>query len=435
MTASDIIIKKRDGRVLSDEEISFFLSGYLKGVITDYQMSAFLMALFFYTMTDSERSTFTSVMLQSGNTLSFPEIPLPKIDKHSTGGVGDGTSISLAPLVAACGLAVPMMSGRGLGHTGGTLDKLESIPGFKVQLPQEKIRQILGKTGLCLFGQSADLVPLDRKLYALRDVTGTVENIDLISASIMSKKLAEGIDGLVLDVKTGRGAFMKELSAAERLATTMCAIGKAAGKSVTALITDMNEPLGSSVGNALEMVEQIELLKGRGQPDMLELVLALGSEMLLLGKSVTSAEEAQRKMLHALSSGSALEKLREIVIEQGGDPEVLENYDRFPQAKFTQEIKSEKEGYIAGLDPLAIGKSAILLGAGRMVTTDEVDPSAGFKLLRKKGDKIAQGDIIALAYANDRDKLAQGTSGFRKAVEFSDQKPNRNTLIIKRISG
>jgi len=434
MTAYDIILKKRNGQPLTQKEIHFFISEYLQQNITDYQMSAFLMAVWYKHLNDKERFYLTMEMMHSGYQFTFPEISTPKSDKHSTGGVGDGVSLSLAPLVASCGVAVPMMSGRGLGHTGGTLDKLESIPGFNVFPDKKTIKKSLKKIGVVLFGQTSDIVPADKKMYALRDVTATVDSIDLIASSIMSKKLCEGTDSLVLDIKTGQGAFMQSKQDAKKLAKAMIKIGKYFKKDMTAFITDMNQPLGYSVGNSLEMIEHIEILKDHGSPDLTKLVTTLGGEMLKLSGVVKSLKEGINKIQENIQNGKGLEKLEQIIKAQSGDPKVLEDYTRFPKPKIKLEIKSKKSGYISNLNALTIGKAAILLGAGRLKANDKLDYAAGFKLLKKIGDKVKKGETLAYAYASSTTKAESGASLFLDAVTLSkEQVQSKTSLILDKI--
>jgi pyrimidine-nucleoside phosphorylase len=419
LTAYDLILKKRNGLSLDRNEIDFLLSRYLSGEITDYQMSAFLMAVYFKKMSGRERLAFTESMISHGRVLDLSGITGFKVDKHSTGGVGDGVSLSLAPLAASCGVIVPMMSGRGLGHTGGTLDKLESIPGFRTSLSVSEIRRCLAKTGVAMFGQTGDIAPVDRKLYALRDVTGTVDCLDLIAASIMSKKLAEGADGLVLDVKAGRGAFMTTVDKAARLARVMCDIGRRAGKKVRAFVTDMSQPLGFAVGNSLEVVEHIELLKNKGSPDMVQLVTVLCGEMLAMAGIAKDSFDGRRRAMENIRNGKGLEVMRKMIGIQKGDPRVIDDYDRLPRSKFTEEIKAPASGFILSLDPLILGKAAVRLGAGRAMMTDRIDPGAGFILLKKRGVKVTAGEPCAVAYASDKKRLREGCRLYLQALKIS----------------
>jgi pyrimidine-nucleoside phosphorylase len=400
-----IIARKRDGHALTSEEIAAFVGGVTRGEWADYQATALLMAIFLRGMTPAEISCLTAAMMHSGAVADLAGIPGAKVDKHSTGGVGDKVSLVLAPLVAACGVSVPMMSGRGLGHTGGTLDKLESIPGFKVGLSLDAYAAQIRRIGVAMIGQTAELVPADRKLYALRDVTATVESIPLICASIMSKKLAEGIDALVLDVTYGRGAFMKEKVRARELATAMVAIGKAMGKPTRALLTSMDQPLGRTVGNAVEVVESIEALKGRGPADLMEVSFALGVQMLLVGGAARKPADARRRLERAIADGSALAKFHELVEAQGGDAGVIDDYSRLPAARLTRAVPAAKSGCVAEVDPMAIAQAALLLGAGRMNVAATVDHAVGITGLVKIGERVRRDDCLCTVHANDADLL------------------------------
>jgi len=400
MNPVTIIRKKRDGQPLDAGEIEWFVGGYLRGEVTDYQMSAFLMAVYFTGMTTGESATLTEVMLHSGSVLDLSSLPGPKIDKHSTGGVGDKVSLVLAPMVAACGVFVPMISGRGLGHTGGTLDKLESIPGFRTTLGIEESLRVLADTGLVMIGQTRDVAPADRKIYALRDVTATIESFPLIASSIMSKKLAEGIDGLVLDVKSGNGAFMQTYDRALALARLLVGVGESAGKRTVAFITGMDQPLGFSVGNWLEVVEAVECLRGRKVGDLMEIVQVLGGAMVFLGGKAASIEEGMRQCLSALWSGKAYETFLRMVERQGGDPRVLEHTSSLPGARIRQELASAHEGILHSWDTRTIGEIAIALGAGRTQISDEVDPQAGIVFRKKVGDRVERGEPLAVVHTN-----------------------------------
>jgi len=391
----EVIHRKRDGRPVPPEAIAELVARYAEGDVPDYQMAAFCMAVFFRGMAEPELQALTGAMLRSGDVLDLSDIPGPKVDKHSTGGVGDKTSLALAPLAAACGVVVPMVSGRGLGHTGGTLDKLESIPGFRIHLPVEAFREVLASVGACLIGQTDRIAPADRKLYALRDLTATVESIPLIAASIMSKKLAEGIDGLVLDVKVGSGAFMKRLPQARDLARTLVGIGRGMGKDVVALVTDMDQPLGVAVGNALEVKEILELLHGGGPADLRELTVGLGSEMLLLAGVAATPEEGRALVEQAIADGRGFRKLQEIVLAQGGDPRALADPDRLPRAARAVEVGAPAAGVVEAIDAEAVGLAAMALGAGRSRLEDRVDPAAGIEVWKKVGDPVAVGEPIA----------------------------------------
>jgi pyrimidine-nucleoside phosphorylase len=424
-----IIARKRDGHILTRDEIATFVRGVVQGEWTDYQAAALLMAIFLRGMTPKETAGLTEMMMRSGVVADLADVPGVKVDKHSTGGVGDKVSLVLAPLVAACGVCVPMMSGRGLGHTGGTLDKLESIPGFRVSLALDAYVAQLLQIGVAMIGQTDELVPADRKLYALRDVTATVESIPLICASIMSKKLAEGIDALVLDVKFGRGAFMKEPARARELAAAMVAIGRAMGKPTRALLTSMDQPLGRAVGNAVEVVESIEALKGRGPADLMEVTYALGVHMLLLGKAARNPADARTRLEQAVADGSALDKFRELIAAQGGDPKVVDDYARLPKAKLTREVKAAKTGYVAGVDPLAIAQAALFLGAGRANAAASIDHAVGLADLVKVGEKISAGTRLCTIHANEAKLLDAASKQAHAAFIISPKALTPPTLI------
>ncbi|MGA2446922.1 MAG: thymidine phosphorylase [Opitutaceae bacterium] len=400
-----IIARKRDGHALTPDEIAAFVHGVVRDEWTDYQAAALLMAIFLRGMTPEETSCLTETMMRSGVVADLASIPGVKVDKHSTGGVGDKVSLVLAPLVAACGVPVPMMSGRGLGHSGGTLDKLESIPGFRVNLPLDAFAAQLGRIGVVMLGQTAELVPADRKLYALRDVTATVESIPLICASIMSKKLAEGIDALVLDVKFGRGAFMKDKTRARELAAAMVGIGRAMGKPTRALLTSMDQPLGRAVGNAVEVVESIEALKGRGPADLMEVTYALGVHMLLLARITSHPVDARRRLEATIANGAALAKFRELVAAQGGDASVIDDYTRLPRAPVVRPVNAPASGYIVDVDPMGIARSALLLGAGRMNAAATVDHAVGITAVMKTGEPVRAGDRLCTVHARDDSAL------------------------------
>ncbi|PXA03049.1 thymidine phosphorylase [Coraliomargarita sinensis] len=437
MFAQEIIARKRDGFALSRDEIGQFVDGVVSGAFTDYQSSALLMAIVLRGMSEAETAWLTEAMMHSGRVADLSEISRPKVDKHSTGGVGDKVSLILAPLAAACGLCVPMMSGRGLGHTGGTLDKLDAIPGFRVDLDDAAYRRQLSEAHLALIGQSADMVPADRKLYALRDVTATVESIPLICASILSKKLAEGIDALVLDVKCGRGAFMKTEPEARELAEALVKISRGVGKPTSALITRMDQPLGKAVGNSLEVVEAIDCLKGKGPPDLMEVSYALVAEMLLLGGICQRPDEAEERMEAAITDGRALDAFRELVCAQGGDPAVIEDYGRFPRARERFELcyPGDAPAYLSKLDALAVGEAARLLGAGRAHAESEIDLAVGFVFRKKPGDRLQPGEVMAIIHYNDADKLEAAEARLQTALEYSPDKPEQPGLIIDRLSG
>jgi pyrimidine-nucleoside phosphorylase len=433
MLTPEVIRKKRDALALTREDIFAFIEGFTRGEIPDYQCSALLMAIFFRGLDARETADLTEAMLRSGQVLDLSAFPQAKIDKHSTGGVGDKTSLVVAPAAAAGGLLVPMISGRGLGHTGGTLDKLESIPGLNTRLTLQEFRRVLGACGLVLIGQTDELAPADRKLYALRDVTATIESIPLIAASIMSKKLAEGIDGLVLDVKAGSGAFMKRWEDARELAARMVDIGTAHGKRVQALITGMNQPLGNAVGNALEVMEAIETLKGRGPRDLHELCRELTAEMFLLGGVAASPEDARARFDRVLTSGQALEKLARVIAEQGGDPRALEDYARLPSAAYEDAIVASEEGYIAGLEAEAIGRASMLLGAGRERLDAAIDPAVGVVLEKKVSDPVSAGERICALYSNDRSRVRPALELIRAAIKISHDPIQAQPLIRGRV--
>ena len=400
MRMLDIIIKKRENKELTPEEIRFFVNGYVDGTIPDYQASAFTMAVVFNGMTKKEIGVLTDAMLHSGDVIDLSSIKGVKVDKHSTGGVGDKTSLALGPMVAACGAKLAKMSGRGLGHTGGTLDKLESIPGVSIAISRENFIKQVNNYGLAIIGQTGDLVPADKKLYALRDVTGTVESIPLIASSIMSKKLASGSDAILLDVKFGTGAFMKTIEDAEKLARTMVEIGDELNRDTRAILTDMNQPLGLAIGNNLEVKEAINTLKGHGPHDFVELCLAAGSIMLVQAHIAENEKEARRMLGRGIADGSAFEKLKQMIGAQGGDVSYLEHPEKFPVSKNHIEVIAKEEGYVCRIDALEIGESAMRLGAGRATKEDIIDPSAGIVLSKKVGDKVNIGDKLCDVYTN-----------------------------------
>jgi pyrimidine-nucleoside phosphorylase len=413
-----IIQRKRDGEELSAAEIEAFFGGYAAGGVPDYQVASFLMAVYFRGMTPGELSTLVEVMLASGVTLDLRDVAGVKVDKHSTGGVGDKVSLVLAPLVAALGVPVPMMSGRGLAHSGGTVDKLESIPGFRVTLPLPAFRDQLARIGCALITQTEEIVPLDRKLYALRDVTGTVESIPLIASSIMSKKIAEGIDALVLDVKLGGGAFMPSRERAEELARTMIAIGAAHGRRVVALLTAMDRPLGHAIGNALEVEEAIHLLRGEGPADVREVTLALAAEMLVLGRRAETTDDGRALAAAALDDGRAFEKLREIVMAQGGEAAVLDDPALLPQARIRRVVAARHAGVVAAIDARAVGHAAVALGAGRATLGAPIDPAVGFHLTAKPGMALDAGEPYATVYAADETAAEQAAAAIDAAVRI-----------------
>ncbi len=430
MRTVDIIRKKRDGKKLSEEEIASIIKGAVTGDTPDYQLTAFLMAVYFRGMDLEETALFTKYMMESGTVIDLSEIEGPKIDKHSTGGVGDKISLVLAPLVASAGVKVPMISGRSLGHTGGTLDKLESIPGFRTSLTQEEFVESVKKIGVAIAGQTEDLVPADRKLYSLRDATATVDSIPLIASSIMSKKLAEGIDGLVLDVKTGSGAFMRRFDDAEQLAETLMSIGKSMGKKMFALITDMNQPLGRAVGNALEVVESIDVLRGEGPEDVRELSLILGSYMLILAGLSPKLSEARKILEDALSTGKAYEKWVEMVKNQGGDPDAP-LADDFIQVKIIEEVHSTEEGYLAHYDTYKIGTAAALLGAGRARVEDVIDPKVGIYVLKKIGDKVEKGAPLFEIRGNEESRVKEAKALLEECYTVWKERTEPRDLVLR----
>lgn len=400
MRMVDIIEKKRDGQELTTAEINFFIEGYTKGEIPDYQASALAMAIYFQDMNDRERADLTRAMVESGDTIDLSAIDGVKVDKHSTGGVGDTTTLVLAPLVASLGVAVAKMSGRGLGHTGGTIDKLESIAGFHVELTREQFIDLVNRDKVAVIGQSGNLTPADKKLYALRDVTGTVNSIPLIASSIMSKKIAAGADAIVLDVKTGDGAFMKTQKDAEELAHAMVRIGNHVGRKTIAIISDMSQPLGFAIGNALEVKEAIETLQGKGPKDLTELVLTLGSQMVILAGKAKTSEEAKEMLLDAIHSGKALAKFKEFLANQGGDASIVDDLTKLPQAKYKIELPAKQSGYISRMVADEIGVASMILGAGRATKEDVIDLAVGLVLHKKVGDKVEEGESILTIYSN-----------------------------------
>lgn len=417
-----LIEHKRDGGVLRDEEIRWIIAEYAKGQLPDYQMAAMLMAVFKEGLDAHELVVWTDAMLHSGEVLDLSHIDAPKVDKHSTGGVGDKVSIPLAPMVAACGAVVPMMSGRGLGHTGGTVDKLESIPGFRTQLTPSEFVAVVEQTGLVLAGQSETLAPADRAIYALRDATGSVPSIPLIASSIMSKKLAVGLGSLVLDVKVGRGAFMKDLDQARLLAETLVGIGKARGTPVVAVLTDMNQPLGRMVGNANEIAESVEVLRGGGPPDLVEVVYRLGEEMLVLAGIDSTRRDARSRLEQAVATGAAFEKLEQVVVAQGGDPAVLHDTSLLPRAQNEHVVRAGGTGYVVRVDAFDIGTASLRLGAGRERKEDGIDAAVGMAVEVKVGDEVAAGQPLARLFWNDEGKLAAALPMTESAFEISEQR-------------
>jgi len=434
MRAVEIIRKKRDGGELSRDEIAYLVREYATGRIPDYQLSAFLMAVFFQSMTTPEVAALTEEMRVSGEVIDLAFIPGCKVDKHSTGGVGDKTSLVIAPAVAAAGVTVPMMSGRGLGHTGGTLDKLESIPGFQVRFSSDKFRQLLSTAKLAFIGQTENIVPADRKLYALRDVTATVESRPLITASIMSKKLAEGIDALVLDVKTGSGAFMKAQPQAEALAEAMVSLGKACGKKVVALVTDMNQPLGDLAGNSLEVIECLDVLKGGGPADLVALCTELSAHCLVLGEAAGALEEGRKIYRKAIESGKALEKFREVIKLQGGDPRVVDDYRALPSAKHSMDVASPAGGFVGAMETEKIGLALCVLGAGRETVDSVIDPAVGVRFHKKIGDAVAAGEALCTVHYNDEERCHETRKRLLESYIIVPEPAPRPLLVKKTIS-
>lgn len=434
MRIIDLIIKKKRGEVLSKAEINFFIDGYVSGDIPDYQVSALLMAIYFQGMNKQETTDLTLAMVDSGDRVDLSAIKGIKVDKHSTGGVADTATLIVGPLVAAAGGLVAKMSGRGLGHTGGTLDKLESIPGLNISQTMEKFAEIVNTCGVSVIGQTGNLVPADKKLYALRDVTGTVDNISLIAGSVMSKKLASGSDKIVLDVKTGSGAFMKDVDGAVQLARMMVDIGTLAGKETIALVTDMNQPLGNAVGNALEVLEAIEILAGKHEGDLKVVSIALASKMLVLGKIFSTEKEAVEKINEVIENGEALKRFAKMIEMQEGDPEVVKNTDLLPSAGSIVGVKAEAEGYIQSMNTENMGMVALLLGAGRTKKTDIVDPAVGYWLKKRIGDFVKKGDVLADFHVNDRKNLDESIELFKKSVIIGKKPGKKIDLIYNTIS-
>ncbi|MDU4326092.1 MAG: pyrimidine-nucleoside phosphorylase [Clostridium celatum] len=421
MRMYDLIMKKRKGEELTTEEINFFVDGFTKGEIPDYQASAMLMAIFFNKMNKRETADLTNAMVESGDKIDLSNINGIKVDKHSTGGVGDKTSICLTPLVASLGIPVAKMSGRGLGHTGGTIDKLETFEGFSVELTEEKFMENVNKINIAIMGQSGNLVPADKKLYALRDVTATVDNMSLIASSIMSKKLASGADAIVLDVKVGDGAFMKPPETSKELAQEMVDIGKHLGRETIGVISDMDQPLGYAIGNSLEVKEAIELLKGNGPKDLLELTLTIGSNMLLCAKKAESIEEARKMLMENIENGKGLEKLKDFVKAQGGDISPIDDYSKFPQAKYIEKVISPVDGYITKIHAEAFGLIAMELGAGRATKESEIDLAVGIVLNKKRGEKVNKGDVLAYIHANSEGKIEKARKSILENIVIEDK--------------
>lgn len=429
MFPQHIIARKRDGHALTREEIGAFVRGATDGSWADYQLSAALMAIFLRGMSAEETAALTEAMMHSGVVANLAAIKRPKADKHSTGGVGDKISLHLAPMIAACGVAVPMISGRGLGHTGGTLDKLEAIPGFRVNLSLAEYRAQLEKIGVALVGQTAELAPADKKLYALRDVTGTVESIPLICASILAKKLAEGIDVLVLDVKFGRGAFMKEKARARELAQALVSVATTMGKPTRAVLTAMDEPLGRAVGNALEVAESVDCLKGLGPADTMEVTYALGEQMLILAGVANDPKDAQKQLEHAVASGAALDKFADMIAAQGGDAHVVDEPHRLPQAKQRVPLSAAREGFVSDVDAMGVALAALRLGAGRAKAEDRIDPAVGVSGLVKIGEPVEAGAPLCVIHANDAAALAEAKKMLAAAITIGDSRRSAPKLV------
>ncbi len=429
----DLIQKKKRGEILFKDEINYFINGYVAGDIPDYQVSALLMAVYFQGMNNQETTDLTLAMVNSGDRVDLSAVAGIKVDKHSTGGVADTTTLIVGPLVAAAGGKVAKMSGRGLGHTGGTLDKLESIPGLNVSQTMERFSEIVNSCGVSIIGQTGNLVPADKKLYALRDVTGTVDNVSLIAGSVMSKKLASGSDKIVLDVKTGSGAFMKDVDGAVDLARTMVDIGTLAGKETYAYVTDMNQPLGNAVGNALEVKEAIEILKGWYEGDLKTVSCTLASRMLILGGIFTTEEESMDKLNQVIENGEALKRFGQMIEMQGGDPEVIRNTELLPKAGKIIEVKADRDGYIQSMETENLGMAALLLGAGRTKKDDVVDPAVGYWMKKRLGDSVKKGDVLAEFHVNDRKNLDESIELFRKSLTIGENPGTGVKLIYKAI--
>lgn len=433
MRMVDLIAKKRDGRALTNEEIEFIVRGYTNGDIPDYQMSAFAMAVFFRGMTEEETAALTMAMAHSGDVIDLSKIEGIKVDKHSTGGVGDTTTLVLGPLVASVGVPVAKMSGRGLGHTGGTIDKLESVPGFHVEIDNDQFIELVNKNKIAIIGQTGNLTPADKKLYALRDVTATVDSIPLIASSIMSKKIAAGADAIVLDVKTGSGAFMKDFEGAKRLATAMVEIGKRVGRKTMAVISDMSQPLGYAVGNALEVKEAIDTLKGRGPEDLQELCLTLGSYMVYLAEKAPSLDEARALLETSIQEGKALETFKVFLNAQGGDASVVDDPTKLPQAKYQWELEAPEDGYVAEIVADEVGTAAMLLGAGRATKEATIDLSVGLVLHKKVGDLVKKGESLVTIYSNT-ENVEEVKQKLARSIRISQVPVAKPTLIYETIS-
>ena len=433
MRAVDLIRQKRDGGVLDRAAIDFFVTAVTDGSLPDYQTSALLMAIFLRGMTPGETAALTDAMVRSGVRVSYPGLPGTAVDKHSTGGVGDKTSLILAPLVAACGAYVPMMSGRGLGHTGGTLDKLEAIPGFRTGLSLDELKTAVATIGCALIGQTSEIAPADRKLYALRDVTGTVESIPLICASIMSKKIAEGIGGLVLDVKTGSGAFMKTPEASRQLAESLVAIGEASGVRTEALITRMDSPLGREVGNACEVIESIETLKGSGPQELEQLSVLLAARMLVVAGVTSSESDAEGRVRTAIASGAGVEKLRKIIEHQGGNPRVVDDYALLPSAPDRATVAAPRPGFVASIEAERVGRAAVALGAGRGKLDDVIDHGVGITVLAPPGFEVRRGDAVLEVRHRGGKGLEVALAMLNEAVQISDASPVVPSIVVDRV--
>jgi pyrimidine-nucleoside phosphorylase len=433
MRAVDLIRQKRDGGVLDRAAIDFFIAGVTSGTLPDYQTSALLMAILLRGMTPDETAGLTDAMVRSGVRVSYPGLPGTPVDKHSTGGVGDKTSLVLAPLAAACGAYVPMMSGRGLGHTGGTLDKLEAIPGFRTGLSLDELKAAVASVGCALIGQTSQIAPADRKLYALRDVTSTVESIPLICASIMSKKIAEGIGGLVLDVKTGTGAFMKTPEASRALAEALVGIGRAAGVRTEALITRMDAPLGREVGNASEVIESIETLKGSGPAELEQLSVLLAARMLVVAGVASDDADAQTRVRAAIASGTGVEKLRQIIEHQGGDPRVIDDYARLPSAPDVEVVAAPGSGFVTGLEAENVGRAAVALGAGRERLEDVIDHGVGITVIATPGSEVRAGDAVLQIRHRGGHGLELARTLLRQAVQIGDVAPAPQSIVVERV--
>jgi len=433
MTPYELIRAKRDGGTLPPDALRGLLTAYARGEVPDYQMAALCMAVFFRGLDAAELRTWTEAMLHSGSTLRRRPGSPPRVDKHSTGGVGDKISLCLAPLVAACGVAVPMVSGRGLGHTGGTLDKLAAIPGFRTDLSLAEADRVLGELGVCMLGQTEELAPADRRLYALRDVTATVDSIPLIAASILSKKLAEDLDGLVLDVKVGSGAFMRRREDAERLARTLVDLAGDLGCPAVAWLTSMEAPLGRAVGNANELLEAVDVLRGEGPADVRALTLRLGAEMLVLGRAAGSIPEAERRLASAIADGSGLERFRALVRAQGGDPALLDTPARLLGRLETTEVRAERAGHLASFDTVAVGLAAVVLGAGRTRSDDAIDPGVGFTVLHRPGDRVEQGEALVLVHHRPGQDVGEVCRRLAAAVRIGDAVEPVPPLLLARL--